>query len=114
MRDGLAHAQIEVEEPSAKALPAIVVAALPSIARCVWGSLSGAVIGQISNYIKGSQLGKAKDFIVDSCVGCITGAVPFISNPIARKISGEVAGAIIWLIVQMGPERTGEHDARRR
>ncbi|GAB2736048.1 hypothetical protein GCM10027174_06150 [Salinifilum aidingensis] len=104
LRDGLAQAQAEVEGPSAKALPAIVAAALPVIARCVWGSLSGAVIGQISNYVKNNELGKAEDLVVDACVGCITGVVPFISKPVARKISGEVAGAIIWLIVQMGPK----------
>lgn len=104
LRDGLVQAQSEVEGPSTKVLPAIVVAALPIIARCVWGSLSGAVIGQISNYIKGNELGKAEDLIVDACIGCITGVVPFISKPVARKISGEVAGAIIWLIVQLGPK----------
>lgn len=105
LREELAQAQTEVEGPSAKALPAVLVAALPIIARCVWGSLSGAVIGQISNYIETSELGKAKGLLVDACVGCITGVVPFISKPVARKISGEVAGAIIWLIVQLGPER---------
>lgn len=104
LRDGLTQAHAEVEGPSAKALPAIVVAALPITARCVWGSLSGAVIGQVSNYVKNNEMGQAKDLIVDACIGCITGVVPFISKPVARKISGEVAGAILWLIVQLGPK----------
>lgn len=70
----------------------------------MWGALSGAVIGQISNCIKNSELGKAKGLLVDACMGCITGVLPFISKPVARKIRDEVAGAIIWLIVQLGPK----------
>lgn len=43
LRDGLAQAHSEVDGPSARALPAVVVAALPITARCVcvWGALSG-------------------------------------------------------------------------
>lgn len=93
LRDGLAQAHSEVDGPSARALPAVVVAALPITARCVCvGGALRAVIGQISNCIKNSELGKAKGLLVDACMGCITGVLPFISKPVARKIRGEVAG----------------------
>ncbi|QGK71429.1 hypothetical protein GIY23_19655 [Allosaccharopolyspora coralli] len=63
------------------------------------------MIGQITNYVTNNEWGKATDLIVDACAGCITGVLPFISKPVARKISGEVAGAVIWIIVQLGPKR---------
>jgi hypothetical protein len=105
LRDGLAQVQVEVEGPSARALPAVVAAALPVIARCVWGGLSGAAIGQISQYVKGEQLGKAKDLIVDACTGCVTAVVPFMSRAAAKRMSNEVAGAVLWLVVKLGPKR---------
>ncbi len=80
-----------------RALPAIVIAAIPVIAACVARGLSGAALDQVVNALRGNNLAKADDLIWSFAAGCVGfGPLKWAFN----KAKPVAARALTWAVEQ--------------
>lgn len=103
--DDLAKQQEYVEffsEPlaqfyEARALPAVVAAAIPVIAACVARGLSGAALDQVVTALRGNDLARADDLIWSFAAGCVGfGPLKWAFN----KAKPVAARTLTWAVQQ--------------
>ncbi|MDY5127932.1 hypothetical protein SC377_07235 [Actinotignum sp. SLA_B059] len=80
-----------------RAIPAIVLAAIPVIAACVVRGLSGAALDQVVTAIRGGDLARADDLIWSFGAGCVGwGPLKWAYN----KAKPVAARALTWAVKQ--------------
>lgn len=81
----------------ARALPAVVAAAIPVIAACVARGLSGAALDQVVTALRGNDLARADDLIWSFAAGCVGfGPLKWAFN----KAKPVAARTLTWAVQQ--------------
>jgi hypothetical protein len=87
-----------------RALPVVLAPFVAILAKCVWGALAGAAVNEIITLVHQGKQSDAQGRVYSAVGGCITGVIPPFLRPLAQKVQNEFAGAVLWVIVQLGPK----------
>lgn len=88
-----------------RALPIVLAPFVAVLARCVWGALTGAVVNEVITLVHQGKQADAQSRVYALVGGCIGSVFPPFLKPLAQRVQNELAGAVLWVIVQLGPKR---------
>lgn len=88
-----------------RALPIVIAPFVAVLARCVWGALGGAVVNEVITLVHQGRQADAQSRVYALVGGCISSVFPPFLKPLAQRVQNELAGAVLWVIVQLGPKR---------
>lgn len=88
-----------------RALPIVLAPFVAVLARCVWGALGGAVVNEVITLVHQGKQADAQSRVYALVGGCISSVFPPFLKPLAQRVQNELAGAVLWVIVQLGPKR---------
>jgi hypothetical protein len=83
------------------ALPVVVAAVVPVIARCVIGGLGSAGINEIRTLVRKGRRATAEERVHSFVSGCIRRVVPFLAKRLARRFSRAIARLVLRIILSM-------------
>lgn len=88
-----------------RALPIALAPFVAVLARCVWGALGGGVVNEVITLVHQGKQADAQSRVYALVGGCISSVFPPFLKPIAQRAQNELAGAVLWVIVQLAPKR---------